>query len=51
MNFVANTGWLLCIIGSAYNEQFDAQKCIRSGRVLIVCEHFNIVVNDRALAR
>ena len=27
---------LACTLGSAYNEQFDAQKCIRSSRVLVV---------------
>ena len=42
MNFVANTGWPLCILGPAYNEQFDAQKCILSSRVLVPSEHFNI---------
>ena len=37
-------------LGLAYNEQFDAQKCICSSWVLVVSEHFNIVVNDRPLA-
>ena len=34
----------------AYNEQFDAQKCVCSGRVLVVTELINIVVNETALS-
>ena len=33
-------------LGPAYNEQFDAQKCARSSRVLVVTELLNIAVNE-----
>ena len=36
-------------LGPAYSEQFDAQKCARSSRVLVVTELFNSSVHVRTL--
>ena len=38
-------------VGSAYNEQFNAQKCPRRSRVLVTSELFNIVVSEMVQAR
>ena len=33
-------------LGPAYNEHFDSYKSAHSSQVLVVTEHFNIVVNE-----
>ena len=37
---------MLSTLGTAHNEQFVTQKCVRSSQVLVVTELFNIVANE-----
>ena len=48
-SFVSSHKRTCATVGPTYNEQFDAQKCGRSSRVLVLTEIFNTAVKETAL--